>query len=221
MSEDDGVTPSSPPNSESGGDDTGPLDVSRRTMVVGAAGIGLGSVLGISYAVLGDSDPNQTRTVEPTEPNEDGTATLGEFHYILENSGAENARLDVTEFVYSPDAAAVEISYRSRTEEVEDVPPQRQHVREVGQMARMYAEYVAQDGDEADVVHAHIENPNEAAEQPDGYLVRREWVEKYNGGEWDGTELLNTVFASGYTDEALENETADNTTTASPTDTSE
>ncbi|MUV59278.1 hypothetical protein [Halobacterium sp. CBA1126] len=221
MSEDDGSTPSDPPTDDAGADDGGVLDVSRRTMVVGAAGIGLGSVLGVGYTVLGDDEPGGTRTVEPEEPNDDGTATLAEFHYILENSGTEAARLDVTEFRYSPDADAVEISYRTRAGEVEDVPPQRQHVREVGQMARMYAEYVAQDGDEADVVHAHIENPHDPAEQPDGYLVRRDWVQKYNSGEWDGTKLLNTVFASGYTDEALENETADNGTSASPATTSE
>ncbi|GAA0274476.1 hypothetical protein [Halobacterium noricense] len=221
MSEDDGSTPSDPPESAPEGDDAGPLGISRRTMVVGAAGIGLGSVLGVSYAVLGGSNPDQTRTVEPAEPDDDGTATLGELHYILENSGAESGRLNVTEFVYFPDDSAVRVSYRTRAGEVEDVPPQRQHVREVGQMVRMYAEYVAQGGDEADVVHAHIENPSEPAEQPDGYLVRREWVEKYNSGEWDGNETLNTVFGSGYTDEALANETADNSTTPSPTTTSE
>lgn len=221
MSEDDGSTSSDTPGSDSGGDDAGSLGISRRTMIVGAAGIGLGSILGVSYAVLGGSESDQTQTVEPEEPDEDGTATLGELHYILENSGTENARLDVTEFVYSSDDATVRVSYQTRADEVEDVPPQRQHVREVGQMVRMYAEYVAQDGDEADVIHAHIENPSEPAEQPDGYLVRREWVEKYNSGEWSGNETLNTVFGSSYTDEALANETADNATTASPTNTSE
>lgn len=221
MSEDDGSTPSDPSESDPGGDDGGSLGISRRTIVVGAAGIGLGSVLGVSYALLGDSDSNQTRTIEPEQPDDDGTATLAELHYILENSGTENARLDVTEFVYFPDDATVKISYRSRTGEVEDVPPQRQHVREVGQMVRMYAEYVAQNGDKADVVHAHIVNPSEPAEQPDGYLVRREWVQKFNSGEWDGNKTLNTVLGSGYTDEALANETADNSTTASPTNTSE
>ncbi|WP_353633725.1 hypothetical protein ABSL23_10690 [Halobacterium sp. NMX12-1] len=221
MSEDDGSAPNDSPGSDGGDDST--LGLSRRTIVVGAAGIGLGSVLGVGYAVLGGSNDGdqQTRTVEPEEPNEDGTASLAELHYILENSGAENARLDVTEFVYQRDEAAVRVSYRTRADEVEDVPPQRQHVREVGQMVRMYAEYVAQSGDEADVVHAHIENPSEPAEQPDGYLVRREWVEKYNSGEWDGNETLNTVFGSSYTDEALENESASNSTTADPTNTSE
>lgn len=221
MSEDDGSTPSDPPDSDSVGDDSGRLNVSRRTLVAGAAGIGLGSVLGIGYAVLGGSDPEQTRSIEPEKPDDDGTATLGELHYILENSGAENARLDVTEFVYFPDDATVRVSYRSRTGEVEDVPPQRQHVREVGQMVRMYAEYVAQGGEKADVIHAHIVNPSEPANQPDGYLVRREWVEKYNSGKWDGNRTLNKVLGASYTDEAPANTTADNSTTTSPTNTSE
>ncbi|MCG1002951.1 MULTISPECIES: hypothetical protein [Halobacterium] len=221
MSEDDDSTPSDPPESAPEGDDEGPLGISRRTVVVGAAGIGLGSVLGVGYAVLGGSNGNQSRAIEPEQPDEDGTASLGELHYILENSGTEGARLDVTEFVYYSDDDTVRISYRTRAGEVEDVPPQRQHVREVGQMVRMYAEYVAQGGDKADVIHAHIENPSEPAEQPDGYLVRREWVEKYNSGEWDGNKTLNTVFGSSYTDEALANETADNSTTAAPTNASE
>lgn len=218
MSEDDSAD-TAPAGSGDGDDSV--LGVSRRTVVVGAAGIGLGSVLGVGYAVLGGSDEPQNRSIEPKQPNDDGKASLAELHYILENSGAENARLDVTEFVYQPDEDAVRVSYRTRADDVEDVPPQRQHIREVGQMVRMYAEYVSQGGEKADVVHAHIQNPSEPAEQPDGYLVRREWVEKYNSGEWDGNETLNTVFGSSYTDEALANETAGNSTTAEPTNTAE
>lgn len=217
MSEDDGSAATDPTESGPGESDSGSLDISRRTMVVGAAGIGLGSVLGISYTVLGDSERGQTRTVEPQEPDDDGEATLGELHYILENSGAENGRLDVTEFRYYGDDETIKVSYRTRADEVEDVPPQRQHVREVGQATRMFAEYVAQNGGDGDVVHAHIENPSEPAEQPDGYLVRREWVEKFNSGEWDGNETLNTVLGSGYTDEALENASSGNSTTQSNT----
>jgi len=219
MSEDDGAGSGEQTENDPQSDDSGLLGVSRRTVVVGAAGIGLGSVLGVGYAVLGDSTPG--RAVEPQEPDDDGEATLGELHYILENSGTENARLDVTEFRYYGDDETIEISYRTRADEVEDVPPQRQHVREVGQMVRMFATYVSQNGEKGDVISAHIENPSEPANQPDGYLVRREWVEKYNSGEWDGNETLNTVFGSSYTDEALENETAGSSTTAPPTNTSE
>jgi hypothetical protein len=224
MSERDGPTTSDSGESESEDDSVGNLGadgigVSRRTMVVGAAGIGLGSIFGVGYTVLGDSTPG--RSVEPTEPDDDDEATLSEFHYILENSGAENARLAVTEFRYYGSDDTVEISYRTRAPEVEDVPPQRQHVREVGQMTRMYAEYVAQNGDEADVVHAHIENPSEPANQPDGYLVRREWIEKFNSGEWSGNRTLNKVLGSGYTDEALENASTNNSTASMPTSASE
>jgi len=203
MSEDDGESSSDGPPTGSESDDSGSLGISRRSMVVGAAGIGLGTVLGVGYTVLGDSTPD--RSIEPAEPDDDGEASLGELHYILENSGPEHSQLDVTEFRYYGDDETIKVSYRTRADDVEDVPPQRQHVREVGQMTRMFSEYVAQNGEKGAVVHAHIENPSEPANQPDGYLVRREWAEKFNSGEWDANKTLNTVLGSGYTDEALEN----------------
>jgi hypothetical protein len=218
MSEDDSSAPSEPSNDGNRRDDS-TFSVSRRTLVVGAAGIGLGSVLGVGYTVLGDSTPGQA--IDPQEPNDDGTATLGELHYILENSGEENSRLDITEFRYYSDDETIELSYRTRAPEVEDVPPQRQHVREVGQMTRMFAEYVSQNGEKADIVHAHIENPSEPANQPDGYLVRREWIKKFNSNEWGGNRVINKVLGSSYTDEALENASSGNSETSSPTNTSE
>jgi len=88
-------------------------------------------------------------------------------------------------------------------------------------MTRMFAEYVSQNGEKADIVHAHIENPSEPANQPDGYLVRREWIKKFNSNEWGGNRVINKVLGSSYTDEALENASSGNSETSSPTNTSE
>ena len=209
MSEDDGEAAGESPGGDAAGGDDGSFGISRRTAVVGAAGIGLGSVLGVGYTVLGATNDSEPQTIQPQEPNDDGEASLGELHYILENSGPEHAQLDVSEFLYFGGDDSIKVTYRTRAPDVEDVPPQRQHVREVGQMTNMFAEYVSQNGDDGRVVHGRIENPSEPANQPDGYLVRREWVEKFNSGEWDANRTLNKVLGSGYTDEALENASSD------------
>jgi hypothetical protein len=178
--------------------DTGKVGVSRRTLLGGAAGIGIGSILGVGYAVLSDSTPG--RTIEPVEPNDDGEATVGELHYILENSGPEHSQLDVTQVRYFGDDNTIKVSYRTGVRTVEEVQPQRQHVREVGQIVRMYATYVSQNGEKGAIVQAHIENPSEAANQPDGYVVRREWVQKFNSDEWSANRTLNKVLGTGYQD---------------------
>ena len=206
MTEDDGSTESEPPSADGNDDESESSFLSRRMFLAGLGGIGVGTVLGVGYGFLGNTEDG--RAIEPTEPNEDGEATLAEFHYILENSGEESSRLDVTQFRYFPDDDVIYVTYQTAATTDGDVPPQRQHVREVGQMVRMFTEYVTQNGEKGAVVHAHIENPHEPSEQPDGYLVRREWVEQFDAGELSGSEIINQVLASAYTDEALENATA-------------
>ncbi|MFW5924224.1 MAG: hypothetical protein ACOCSP_01345 [archaeon] len=204
MSSDDGPTDAGPPPTDGNDDTTAASFLSRRLFLAGLGGIGVGTAIGVSYGFLG-TDEEDGRAIEPEEPNEDGEATLAEFHYILENSGEENARLDVTEFRYFPDDDVIYVTYRTRASDDGDDPPQRQHVREVGQMVRMFTEYVTQNGKEGSVVHAHIENPHGPSEQPDGYLVRREWVRQFADGELSGSDIVNQVLASAYTDEAIEN----------------
>jgi hypothetical protein len=215
MSENGDEGPDVPSNDDRSGDADTAFGVSRRKVVAGAAGISLGSVLGVGYAVLNSSSPG--RSVKAQEPNDDGEASLGELRYILENNGPEHSRLDISRFQYFSDDDNIEITYQTRAGSVDDVPPQRQHVREVGQMARMFAEYVSQNGEDGEVVHAHIENPSEPANQPDGYLVRRGWIKKFNSGKWSPNRTINKVLGSGYTDEALENASESNSTTSSPT----
>ncbi|MFW6003559.1 MAG: hypothetical protein ACOCPT_03970 [Halanaeroarchaeum sp.] len=210
MTEDDGPADEASPVGDPPADSGGGLPVSRRQLIAGIAGIGVGSVIGVGYALTGDSGAGQE--IEPVEPDDDGEATLAEFHYILEESGPEEGRLDVTRFRYLEEDDVIAIDYRTGADEVDDVPPQRQHVREVSQVIRMFSEYVAQNGDRGRMVHAHIENPSEPAEQPDGYLVRREWVQQYNDGDLSGSDTVNKVLASGYNDEALE-DAIENTTT--------
>ncbi|WP_259517253.1 hypothetical protein [Halanaeroarchaeum sp. HSR-CO] len=215
MTEDDGPVDGASQSADPSADSGGGLPVSRRTLIAGIAGIGVGTAVGVGYGLMGDSADG--REIAPTEPNDDGEATLAEFHYILEESGPEEGRLDVTRFRFFDEEDVIAVNYRTRAKEVEDVPPQRQHVREVGQMIRMFSEYVAQNGERGSVVHARIDNPSEAAKQPDGYLVQREWIRQYNAEEFSGAEIVNKVLASGYFDEALE-DAMDNGTTFSDSD---
>lgn len=207
MTEDDGPTESEPPSADETGDESKSSFLSRRMFLAGIGGIGVGTVIGVGYGFLGNREDG--RAIEPTEPNEDGEATLAEFHYILENSGEASSRLDVTAFRYFSDDDVIYVSYQTAATTDGDVPPQRQHVQEVGQMVRMFTEYVTQNGKKGNVVHAHIENPNDPSEQPDGYLVRREWIQQFAAGDLSGSEIINQVLASAYTDEALENATDD------------
>ena len=203
MTENDDSTESESPSADENGDEYESSFLSRRMFLAGLGGIGVGTIIGVSYGFFANTEDG--RAIEPTEPNDDGEATLAEFHYILEHSGEESARLDVTSFRYFPDDDVIYVTYQTDATTDGDVPPQRQHVREVGQMVRMFTEYVTQNGEKGTVVHAHIENPHDPSEQPDGYLVRREWAEQFAAGDLSGSEIINQVLASAYTDEAVEN----------------
>lgn len=208
MTEDEDSMEADSPPPEAAGEPVDTSIFSRRKFLAGLGGIGVGTAIGVGYGYYSNSEAG--REIHPSEPDEDGEATLAELHYILVNSGEANARLDVTEFRYFPDNDVIYISYQTRASNDSDVPPQRQHVREVGQVVRMFTEYVTQSGEKGTIVHAHIKNPHEASEQPDGYLVRREWVQQFATGELTGSEIINQVLASAYTDEALENATENN-----------
>lgn len=194
------------------GDDGGLVGVSRRKLLAAGAGIAVGVGGGIGYSVLTRSKPGTA--ISPSEPNDDGEASLGELHYLLENQGDASVNLDVTDFRYFSDEDEIEVTYTTRAGSVEDVPPQRQHVREVGHLTRMYAIYVEQDGVEGEAkgkrVHAQINEVVERVEQPDGYYVKREWVEKFNNGEWSANRMINTVLGAAY----YEDDGSGNTTEA-------
>jgi hypothetical protein len=190
-------TPGGATDGGGSGDDDDFLGVSRRTVVAAGAGIGLGAVLGGGYAVLGSSSPG--RSIEPTEPDDDGEASLAELHYILENSGPEDARLDVTEFRYHGDDGddLIAVTYDSRAASSEDVA--EQHLREVEQAMFMYSEYVRQDGNNSEdeqgsVLVATISDP--APSQADGYEIHREWVRRYNSGQWSGSRTLSAILGT-------------------------
>lgn len=201
----------SSPSGETDGDDSTDdyFGVSRRTVVAAGAGIGLGAVLGGGYAVLGSSSPG--RSIEPTEPDDDGEASLAELHYILENSGPEDARLDVTSFRYHGDDDLIAVTYDSRAASSEDVS--EQHLREVEQAMFMYSEYVRQDGtgsedEQGSVLVATIADP--APSQADGYEIHREWVRRYNGDQWSGSRTLSAILGTerGEDDGSTENESS-------------
>jgi len=198
---------------DGGGSDDDFFGVSRRTLVAAGAGIGLGAVLGGGYAVLGSSSPG--RSIEPTEPDDDGEASLAELHYILENSGPEDARLDVTEFRYHGDDGddLIAVTYDSRAASSENVT--EQHLREVEQVMFMFSEYVRQDGnnsgdeEQGSVLVATIADP--APSQADGYEIHREWVRRYNSGEWSGSRTLSAILGTerGEDDASTGNESAE------------
>ena len=165
--------------------------------------MGVGSAIGVGYALLGNEVKG--RAIEPEEPNDDGEASLGEFHHILENAGAENGRLDVTEFRYFSEEDVIHVSYESQASEEGDNSFRRQHLREVGQVIAMFSEYVAQGGDQGKVVQTQIEQAGEITDLPDGYFVWREWVRKYEAGEWNDSRIINRVLESEYTDNVTTN----------------
>lgn len=186
------------------------FDISRRHIVGGVAGIAVGGVVGTGYALLGD-DGGGGQSISATEPDDDGEASLAELHYILENSGPENARVNVTGFRYYEGDDVIEITYESSADSSDDVS--QQHLRELEQVMFMFAEYVRQDGNNGDeqgsVLRATISNP--APSQAEGYEIRREWVRKYNADEWSGSRTLSVIVETEYGGDESSGNASENT----------
>lgn len=124
--------------------------------------------------------------VTPEEPNDDGTATLGEFYALLEDSGVERyERLDVTAMEREGDV--VRLSYASgATHEAE-------FVDELGTIAALYGVYVG-NGGTTDRLVVTVE-PNFEG-QAERFRVETDWARRFDEGSLSGRELANEVLAT-------------------------
>lgn len=125
-------------------------------------------------------------SVTPEEPNDDGTATLGEIRYLLaENDVEEYERLDVTEM--RRDGDVVRLTYASEATDVNEF------VDEVGTITRLYAVYVG-NGGTTDRIEVTVE-PN-YDDQAEGFHVTSDWARSYDDGSMSGDEIVNRVLGT-------------------------
>ena len=83
------------------GEGTDGASLTRRHVVVGAAGAAVGGAGGV--AIFSDglfSDAGGTSSIEKQEPNDDGEASLGELHWLLEENPQTEYTVDVTQGTY-------------------------------------------------------------------------------------------------------------------------
>jgi len=127
------------------GEGTDGASVTRRHVVVGAAGAVVGGAGGV--AIFSDglfSDSGGTSSIEKQEPNDDGEASLGELHWLLEENPQTEYTVDVTSFQYEGDV--IDVRYESRAKAQSGSDRWRWHLNELGHVIRSFATYVASDG---------------------------------------------------------------------------
>lgn len=155
--------------------DDGGFAVTRRKAVVGGLGLFVGAGVGAG-ATLATSGPNEVRA---QKPNSDGTGTLGELRWILE----EKHRLTVTSMV--KDGETVRVEYESAAS---SRPESR---REIGSVISAYGLIVANDGPTAKL-SADIERGFET--QATSYHVQAKWVKRWRSGALSDASVAQRVF---------------------------
>lgn len=127
------------------GEGTDGASLTRRHVVVGAAGAAVGGAAGV--AIFSDglfSGSDGGTTVEKEEPNDDGEATLGELRWLLEEDPRTEYTVDVTSFKYQGEV--IDVRYESSAREQSGSDRWRWHLNELGHVIRSFATYVASDG---------------------------------------------------------------------------
>lgn len=124
--------------------------------------------------------------ITPEEPNDDGTATLGEITYLLEENDVEEfERLDVTSM--TRDGDVVQLTYASNASHTGEF------VDELSTIAALYAIYVDNGGDTDRIVVTVEPNFDGQAER---FHVTTEWARQYNDDALTGTELVNKILGT-------------------------
>jgi hypothetical protein len=119
--------------------------LTRRHVVVGAAGAAIGGVGGV--AIFSDglfADNGGARSVEIQEPDDDGEATLGELRWLLEEDPRTEYTIDVTSFKFQGEV--IEVRYESNAKSQSGADRWRWHLNEMGRVIQSFAQYVAADG---------------------------------------------------------------------------
>lgn len=156
-------------------DDDGGFSVSRRQALVGGVGLFVGAGVGAT-ATFATSGSDQIRK---RAPNNDGTGTLGELRWILEEKHA----LAVTSMVQDGDTVRVE--YES------GAASRGESRREIGAVISAYGLIVANDGP-TEKLSANIERAFE--EQATSYHVQAKWVKKWRSGDLSDAGVAQRVF---------------------------
>ena len=117
--------------------------------------------------------------VEKEEPNQDGTGTLGELRWILE----EQHELAVTSMTFSD--GTVHLTYGSTATNREESRS------EIGEVISAYGLVVESDAP-SERLAATISDRFE--EQSTGYHVEAEWVDRWRSGEMSAAMVAQRVF---------------------------
>lgn len=151
----------------------------KRRALLSAAGAGL--LGGCSSLPL--SGPTE---IEPEEPNDDGSASLGEVRYLLESNDVdEYEQLSVSSMVRDGDE--IQVTYAS------DAAHAAEFANEIGTIAAVYGIYVDRGGD-TDRIVVDVETSYE--NQPEQFHVTTDWVRQYNAGNMSARELVNEVLSA-------------------------
>lgn len=150
----------------------------RRRTVIATFGAGL-----LAGCAGLDGSGTGARTITPVEPDDDGTATLGELRYLLSDNEVDRyENLDVRRLVRRGDT--VELTYASTAADVNEF------VGEMGTVAALYAVYVG-NGGTTDRLTVTVEPSYEG--QPTSFAVETDWVRAYNNDTMSGQALVNRV----------------------------
>ncbi|WP_435358286.1 hypothetical protein [Haloarchaeobius sp. DFWS5] len=117
--------------------------------------------------------------VEPKEPDGDGSGTLGELRWILE----QNHEMEITSMTY--EEGLVDLSYSSTA------TSRAESRSEIGAVISVYGLIVSSDGP-SEKLRATIEDRFE--KQATSYFVQADWVKRWRAGDMSDSLIAQRVF---------------------------